>query len=294
MKHLIFLFFIVTIFISSCRNNISNKKDLSLDMEKIDATNLSSPPPPPPALSQRYNSRDNVVEEDKVSDRKHESYNPKLIKKGDLTISSTNIENTKSLIYNFVKRCNGQVMYESLVSNDPYTCYQISLNIEASYFDKFFKLIDSSKLNIIAKSLTAEDVTMEYIDNSTRLENKKKLEKRYLELLTRTTDIKDMLDIEEKLENIRSDIESRERQLKVMEKQIAYSDIQLRIEKHAVSLNYEDKNRYSRKILEGFERGWQAIKSIIVFLLSIWPLYILVLIVYLLIKYFRKQKNKVE
>ncbi len=265
---------------SSCKRHMDTDKVVmqEMDMERVDykadAVHNNMMPPPPPPSSEL------------------ELYNTKLIKKGSLTISSTNIETTKSTLYDFVKKCNGQIINENLVSNDPYSYYQISLNVQASLFDKFFKLIDSAKLNIISKSFSTEDVTMQFIDNTTRLDNKKKLEKRYLELLTKTKDIKDMLDIEEKLENIRSDIESRESQMKVMEKQIAYSEIHLRLEKHAISVTYEDKNKYTFRLIQGLEKGWQGIKSTIIFLISIWPIYLIVILIYYLVRYYRNKNNK--
>lgn len=220
-------------------------------------------------------------------------YHPKLIKKASLTISSPTIEATKSQLYEFVSRCNGRVIYENLVTNDPYSYYQISLNIQASLFDKFFKLVDSAKFVIVSKSFSSDDVTMQYIDNSTRLENKKKLEARYLELLSKTRDIKDMLEIEEKLEGIRSDIESRENQMKEMEKQIAYSEVSVRIDRQSTSLTFEEKNKYSFKISQGFVKGWQGIKSAFVFLISIWPIYLIVAALVIFIKYWRnRRKNK--
>jgi hypothetical protein len=258
---------------SSCRDHLNYDRASPMEITKsVDfAMNMS-----PPMLAST------------VQDK----YNPKLIKKGSLVISSVNIEQTKNLIYDFVKRCKGKIISESLEANDPYSYYQIVLNVDASLFDKFFILIDSAKLNITAKTFSTEDVTMVYIDNTTRLENKKKLEKRYLELLSKTKDIKDMLDIEEKLEGIRSDIESRESQMKVMDKQIAYSEIHLKLEKKSINLTYYEKNKYSYKLLQGLASGWQGIKSAMIFLFSIWPLYFLAFGVYYLIRFLRNKRKK--
>lgn len=260
------------IVMTSCKHqaNFEKRADMAYAVDEEVALECVVPPPQAP---------------------REELYNPKLIKKGSLTVSSTSIESTKSLIYEFVKKCKGHVVNESFVANDPYSYYQLSLNVQADLFNRFFELIDSAKLVVIAKSFSAEDVTMQYIDNTTRLENKKKLEKRYLELLSKTKDIKDMLDIEEKLENIRSDIESRESQMKVMEKQIAYSKINLKIEKRYINLTYEEKNKYSYKLFLGLEKGWQGIKAAVIFLMSIWPLYIITLGVVYLVKFFRKKRK---
>jgi hypothetical protein len=272
MKALIFFLLGLIIIMTSCdqQTKYASKHVLACNADYAVLDECKSPSPPPPG---------------------QEMYKPKLIKRGSITVSSTNIESTKSLIYNFIRKCKGHVVNESFVANDPNSYYQIVLNVQSDLFNKFFELIDSAKLVVIAKSFSAEDVTMQYIDNTTRLENKKKLEKRYLELLSKTKDIKDMLEIEEKLENIRSDIESRESQMKVMEKQIAYSEINLYIEKQVVNLTYDQKNKYSYKLLLGLGKGWQGIKAVVIFLISIWPLYIIALGVVYLVKFFRKKRR---
>ncbi len=188
---------------------------------------------------------------------------------------------------------------ESLVKNEPTSYYQISLNVQASYFEKFVQLLDSSKLNIVSKSFSVEDVSMQYVDDSTRLANKKILEKRYLDLLAKTTDIKDILEVEEKLESIRTEIEVKESQMKLLNKQIAYSEINLVIEKNTSNLTYDETNKYSYKLGQGLINGWEGFKTIFVFLITIWPFYLIIACLYFLIKSIvikrkKKRTKKIE
>jgi hypothetical protein len=179
-----------------------------------------------------------------------------------------------------------------LQTNAPFSYYQLSLNILATNYDKFIFLLDSSKLNIVSRSFSIEDVTMQYVDNSTRLENKKKLEKRYLELLGKTKDIKDILEVEEKIEAIRTEIEVQENQLKILDKQIAYSEFTIKIDKQLNTLSFEETNKYSYKLGTGLSNGWEGIKAFVVILISIWPVYILFIILYFIVKsILKKRKN---
>lgn len=219
-------------------------------------------------------------------------YSPKLIKKGEITFSAIDVEKTKNDLYILVKNCNGHIINEELKANDPSSFYSISLNIPASNFEKFIASIDSKKFNIISKSFSTQDVTMEYVDNETRLENKRKLESRYLELLTKTKDIKDMLEIEEKLESIRSDIESRENQLKVMNQQIAYSEFTIQIQKQYSNITEQEKNKYSYKLKQGLINGWDGLKFFIVFIITIWPLLLISTGIIVFIKYLIKKLKK--
>jgi len=246
------------------------EKDVSAEM--LGTPGLQIPPPPPP--------------------KNQGQYNPKLVKKGELTISSKDIELTKELVYRLVKECNGYVINENFTNNDYNTYFDISLNIRASHFDLFLKKLDSSKINIVSRTFSVEDISMEYIDDSTRLCNKKKLERKYIDLLAKSNDIKNLLEIEEKLEEIQTDIEVKESQLKLLDKQIAYSEVKIKIEKDITNLTYEDRTKFTYKLSQGFVRGWEGIKVVLIFLLTIWPVYILVALIYFVINPIIKRRKK--
>jgi len=255
----------------SCRNKHEYMEaDVSAEMMVTPGSQI--PPPPPP--------------------KNQGQYNPKLVKKGELTISSKDMELTKELVYRFIKECNGYVINENFTNNDYNTYFDISLNIQASLFDLFLKKLDSSKINIVSRTFSVEDISMNYIDDSTRLCNKKKLERKYLDLLTKSKEIKNLLEIEEKLEEIQTDIEVKESQIKLLDKQIAYSEIKIKIEKNITNLTYEDRTRFTYKLSQGFVKGWEAIKVLLIFLLTIWPFYILIALIFFVIKPIIKKRKK--
>jgi len=274
MKTKTTLLIVICLFaVISCKNKDENMgKAVFAEMMVTQGSEI--PPPPPPSKNQGQ-------------------YNPKLIKKGELTISSKDIELTKEQVYRLAKECNGYVINENFINNDYYSSFDISLNIQASHFDLFLKKLDSSKINIVSRTFSVEDITMKYIDDSTRLFNKKKLEGKYLELLAKTNDIKNLLEIEEKLEEIQTDIEVKENQLKVLDKQIAYSEFKIKIEKDITNLTYEDRTKFTYKLSQGIVRGWEGMKVLVIFLFSIWPLYILIALIYfVIIPIIKKRKKK--
>lgn len=218
-------------------------------------------------------------------------YETKVIKTGNILVTSKDIEEAKTIIYKFVIKCKGNIVNENLISQEPLSYYDIQLNIRADLFDQFFKLIDSSGLNIISKSFNSTDVTLDYVDNKTRLENKKKLEQSYLNLLSKAKDIKSILEIEEKLESVREDIESGESQMKVMEKQISYSSVTLRIEKQDINLTYKEKSKYWYRIWRAIIDGWSGIKTLLILIITIWPIYAIIIGVYFLIRFLRRRKR---
>jgi hypothetical protein len=273
---ILFLLFFALISCSQSQKEKVVFSTVAPSMEMADMTASESAPPPPPPPSSNGTS-----------------YQPKLVKKGEMTISTDNIEATKSLIYKFVNQCQGYVTEEKLTKGYGWNVYEVSLNIAANHFDHFLQLVDTAKMNVTEKNFSVEDVTLKFIDDSTRLSNKKKLEQRYLALLAKAGEMKNILEIEEKLEEIRSDIEVREGQLNLLRKKVAFSTFTIKIVKETNPVSYEEQNKFSYKIKSALSAGWDGLKSFAVFLFLIWPAYFAILVLYPGMRWWiRRRKRK--
>ena len=104
--------------------------------------------------------------------------------------------------------------------------------------------------------------------------------------------MKDLLEIEDKLEEIQTEIEVRESQLKMLDKQIAYSEFTVKIEKDNVYLPYNARSKFTYRLGQGIVAGWDGVKSMVIFLFSIWPLYLLIALVVFAIKAIIKRRKK--
>ena len=124
-----------------------------------------------------------------------------------------------------------------------------------------------------------QDVTRQYVDQTVRLNGKKRLAERYAQLLSKANAVKDMIEIQEKLEEVQSDIESQEWDLKTMEHQVAYSELYVKIEKpsKATAVN---KNSFWYKIGQSLGDGWDAVVDFFLFLIAVWPYYIVIALVW--------------
>ena len=77
--------------------------------------------------------------------------------------------------------------------------------------------ISAAAGKIDSKNIKVKDVTTQFIDLTAQLANKKKLEQRYQELLKQGTKIADLLQIEDKLNEIQTDIDSTQGTIKLFE-----------------------------------------------------------------------------
>jgi len=96
--------------------------------------------------------------------------------------------------------------------------------------DQLATFLDSSASlgTVLRESLETEDVTDKYYDLGARMRSAKKLEERLIELVgTHTGGVKDLLEVERELARVRERIESMEGKLRLYDKQVAFSTLQL-------------------------------------------------------------------
>lgn len=220
----------------------------------------------------------------------------KIIKKGELSFETQNLTKTRRAIISQLQKLGGYVSddTQNLESDDERKQQELQVRIPAKYFDAFVDSICAGAYKIDNKHISTSDVTTQYIDMATRLQNKKTLEARYLELLKKATRMTDMLAIENKLSDIRSDIESEQGQLNYVSKQVAFSSLDITF----YTLNAsrpETGNGFGYRFIHSLGNGFDWMKEVFFGFVETWPLWVgLVVVVLLVRRYFkRRQERKV-
>ncbi|WP_210516167.1 DUF4349 domain-containing protein [Hymenobacter terricola] len=122
------------------------------------------------------------------------------------------------------------------------------------------------------KKLTTDDVTAQHADVAARLNTKRAVEKRYIDLLARAKKISEVLEVEGKIGEVREEIESTESRLKTMNDEVAYSTISLTCyqllpqpvpEAPVVS--------FASRMVESFYTGWTLLTGLLIGVVAIWP-----------------------
>ncbi len=122
------------------------------------------------------------------------------------------------------------------------------------------------------------------------MDNKKILEKRYLELLNKSSKVSDLLEIENKLTEIRSDIESTQGQLNYLNKQVAYSSLDITFYTKQTA-QVDSGNGAGYKFKTAIAGGWQILQNLFFGLITLWPVILILGIFYWLIKRWRKRRK---
>jgi len=131
-----------------------------------------------------------------------------------------------------------------------------TVRIPAQKFNEF--LAYSGTLgNIISSNKNADNVTSQYTDYEARLTSLKTEETRLLELLAKATDIDALIALNNRLSEVRYDIEAIERNLKNLDSRIAYSSVSFTIREVRVYQSRVPVQRsFWERIGDSFTGGW--------------------------------------
>lgn len=218
----------------------------------------------------------------------------KIIKDGRLGMDVKNLSASKTNIDTIVRKLGGYYDNESLSNNDYATAYDLKIRIPSDKFEILIEKIESGEGEVSYKEIDARDVTEEFIDLETRLGNKQKYLTRYQELLRNAKNIKEILDIEEKIRVLEEEIESTTGRLKYLNDQVNYSSLELNIsQKKAFKYTPPFRQNFFEKLKQSLSRGWYGFVDLFFFLLSNWAVLILLaVLIWLWIKYRKRRKSR--
>ncbi len=233
-----------------------------------------SPNAPPPPI-------------DKIENQ--EVIKKKIIKDGRLGLRVSDLEDSKLRIDSLIKYYDGYYANESFNNSDRESSYYLKIRIPGVNFGKFISDIESGDGEILYKEIDARDVTDQFIDLETRLENKRNYLIRYNDLLKKANSVKEILEIEEKIRGLEEEIESTTGRLRYLSDLVDYSTLDLTISKQTdFKYNPAKRDKFSERLKQSLSKGWFGMTDFLLFIVKIWPFWIIVI----LVLYFRKKYKR--
>lgn len=220
----------------------------------------------------------------------------KLIKSGYISFKSEDVKKDYESITSMLDKHSAYVEHENESRTKYRISYDLTLRVVSESYDSLFSSIVNLAGEVEDKSSKIEDVTERYYDLKTRIKNKQALEKRYIEILARASEIKDILEIEKNLNEVRTDIERLQGQFKYLSKQISLSTINVNFhEQLPYSYDSSVRKGYGARLLSALTNGWQNLLSFTVELINFWPFLLLFSgIIWLLRKWYKDRKSKIK
>ncbi len=272
--------FILAILIVSCQQKQSNEASYAVAAMEEDMISEAEPAPNEPLPVDKIESQEVIKK--------------KIIKDGRLGLQVSELEKTKSRVDSLMKSNGGYYANERFNNSDWESSYILKIRIPSVNFEKFISGIETGEGEVLYKEIDARDVTDQFIDLETRLENKRNYLTRYNDLLKKANSIREILEIEEKIRGLEEEIESATGRLKYLSDLVKYSTLDLTISKQK-DFKYSPTRRdnFSERLKQSLSKGWFGFVDFTLFLIKIWPFWIMAaLIMYFWRRYRRVKKKK--
>ncbi|MEO5907240.1 MAG: DUF4349 domain-containing protein [Saprospiraceae bacterium] len=218
----------------------------------------------------------------------------KIIRNGTMNIKVNDALKSKAAVDAILEKHKAYVGNEQLDNTDYQASYRLQIRLPAENLDAFVTELEAMDGTVTYKSINATDVTEEYIDLETRLTNKRSYLDQYRELLKTARTVEDILKVREQIRVLEEEIESVEGRLKYLTNQVSLSALELTLtqEKDYV-YKPERKLNFFERLKESLSAGWYGFVDFCLFLLGLWPFWIVGIgLIWLLKTYNRRVRNK--
>jgi hypothetical protein len=213
--------------------------------------------------------------------------NRKLIKTGDLSFKTDDLDATGKRVKEAIRKHKAWISSENENTSGRQINRMVTIRVPADRFDAMIADIGAGVERFDQKNISSNDVTEEFLDVEARLKNRKALEIRYLELLSKASTTADLLQIENQINMLRGEIESIEGRMKYLSNQVDYSTLTVNYYKEVPV-----QSHLWKKIEQGLQNGWTALMYVIILIATLWPFLLIGLLAYYGIRIYLKKKRK--
>lgn len=155
-----------------------------------------------------------------------------------LSLLVKDVRSSSDNILEYTKNNNGFMVNSSLNNPEDVASATISVRIPSRKLKPALDYFRSLSVKVISENLTGEDITDQYTDINSRLQTLNSTKAKFEEILAKSTEISDILNVQREIINLQSQIDSLIGQQKYLEKSAELSLITMYLSTDELSLPY--------------------------------------------------------
>jgi len=244
-------------------------------------------------FSEGYYKGDSSTSQNEIVNNNQEG--SKIQKNGSVSVLVENIDESIEALKSINKAFKGQItsIYDSGKGNE--RAVQITVKVPVEEFEAYYEQLRKLEGEVVYANITTVDVTEEYIDITSRLNNLRNTEAQLNRILERADSVTDVLAVQKELSTVRGEIESYEQRKRYFDNQTdyAYVSINFAIDKTGLNIAEEQWKPWGevKAAVKALVEVLKGLVNVIIWLVIFSPL---VLIPYFLIKHLKKGKKTEE
>ncbi|NII26861.1 DUF4349 domain-containing protein [Pseudoflavitalea sp. X16] len=220
-------------------------------------------------------------------------WDKKIIKNATLSVEVKDYTRFNELVRAAVKQSGGYIAQEEQNESDYKIENAVTIKVPVDQFDNAVAALTPGKEKVLIRKITSQDVTGEVVDTRSRLEAKRQVRLRYLDLLKQAKNMEEILQVQNEINDLQEHMEAAAGRINYLSHAAAFSTIQL---SYFQVLNPQAKDistppGFGKKVLLALGAGLEWVGELIILLLTLWPVWIALLTGWWLFRRYRPAKR---
>lgn len=220
-------------------------------------------------------------------------WDKKIIKTANINVEVEDFKAFDVSLHNSVKRFGAYVAGEQQNQQEGRLENVVTIKVPAGTFEDLINSLPTRGVKVNQKQIATNDVTAEVVDTKARTDAKRQVREQYMELLRKAKSMKDIMEVQREINGIQEDIEAGTQRAKYLTTEAAYSTINLTYYQLLTTApTDQDAVSFAMRMKEAFLRGASMLSGLLVFILSLWPFFLVAALAW--ISYKRVSANRVK
>jgi hypothetical protein len=201
-----------------------------------------------------------------------EDWDKKIIKIAEVTLELKDYTAYNQKFHTGLKAYGAYIAAEEQTTSSEKMANELTIKVPVEEFDNLMNAFAGDGIKVLQKKVSTDDVTGKIVDTKSRIEARKQVRDRYLQLLRQARNMKEILEVQTEINSVQEDIESAVGRVGYLTHQASFSTIHLQYFQVLDGVVVEKPSGFLVQVKDGFNIGIKAIGYLIVLLVSIWPL----------------------
>ena len=276
MKSIVWIAVIVVI-IAGCRDRYESSND------KVATVQINELEQPEDEKQQKPVAGSQQIESNPDWDKK-------IIKTATLVLRVDDFSKSSTQIRELARKHGGYIALEKQEQDTYQIKNTITMKVPVAQFELAMNELALIKSSTEERIVTSEDVTVEVVDTRARIETKKQIRQRYLDLLKQAKNMEEILNVQNVINQTQEEIELASNRMDYLNHASGMSTINLtyyQVLDPSVKKPPEHQN-FNDHIFSAFLQGWQLIKGLLLVCVTIWPLLLAGVLIFI---FYKKRKT---
>lgn len=202
-------------------------------------------------------------------------WDKKIVKTANLKLEVKNFRSFNIRLHSAIRQSGGYIAKEEQNQSDYQIENTVTIKVPVDRFEEAMSQLASDSDRLVEKKISTEDVTLQIVDTKSRLETKKEVRDRYLDLLKQARNMKDILAVQNEINDIQEQMEGAAGRIAYLGHAAAYSTINLNFYQVLdAGAKKDTEPSFLDRIKGALGNGWEWISALLVGLIGLWPLWI--------------------